>query len=93
MYGGGDGGGGAGKEVVSKPESLHPVACLHLLSKGAAGRQAYLSGCGFFISGNRWQAAARQLFFHCPLISNRERRERERERPQVEVVHMTNFLK
>jgi hypothetical protein len=52
-----------------------------------------LSGCGFFISGNRWQAAARQLFFHCPLISNRERRERERERTQVEVVHMTNFLK
>jgi hypothetical protein len=58
---------------------LHPVACLHLLSKGAAGRQAYLSGFDVFISGNRWQAGARQLFFHCPLISNRER-ERERER-------------
>jgi hypothetical protein len=32
-----------------------------------------LSGRRFFISGNRWQAGARQLFFHCPLISNRER--------------------
>ncbi len=94
MYGGGDGGGEAGKEVVSKPESLHPVACLHLLSKGAAGRQPYLSGFGFFISSNRWQAGAHQLFSRCPLISHREReRERERHRPQVEVVHMTNFLK
>lgn len=59
---GGGGGGGAGKEVVSEPESLHPVARLHLLSKGAAGKQAYLSGLGVFISCNRWQAGARQLF-------------------------------
>jgi hypothetical protein len=27
-----------------------------------AGRQAYLSGFGVFISCNRWQAGARQLF-------------------------------
>jgi hypothetical protein len=53
-----------------------------------------LSGFGFFISSNRWQAGAHQLFSRCPLISHREReRERERHRPQVEVVHMTNFLK
>jgi hypothetical protein len=54
---GGGGDGGAGKEVVSKPESLQPVACLHLLSKGAAGKQAYLSGRGFF---HIWQQVARR---------------------------------
>jgi len=63
-------------------ENLNPssqllvsICCLKVRQAG----KAYLSGYGFFISGNRWQAVAHQLFSHCPLISNRER-ERERER-------------